>query len=513
MAYLYPYQKRMKRNTPILLTTLLLTTAACADSGRNEHRPEALHVAERIRESWTDSKRTVEVEIDGRSETELDMLKEVSLTADFVEATPSERDAFAGIACIYAKGRFVPNQAAVTADSTATFYVSYPSYRGKTTADTLTLHAPFGEHLYGMERGRTMEERVIRVRMQLESSMAVLRLHVESDDLRDRLGGFTLMSDNLWAAGRYQPYRGLWQPMRRGGTIRTKDIDCLLNNGRQHDIYLIPTDTASHVALIAHVNGSDHALRTTLPPLQRGTLTQLNLRLDRGKMSVVSSWVETTRTISVPPAAATDSIRAGYYLQADGRVVSEYSDNSIAVVIETDGKHGKAIALRDEEGRHLFAGRDISSGLWFATIDGATAEGRLNPMQESELDTISKVVYKPGMPYGEDTALGYRDGAHLTQRLLDATGISEKATMLTQVQAHKGSYVPTLGELAKVYYLQQPYARYTFPMGYEPLEGGHLSSSESTQKTYYFLDFTTGDTSGSISKRYTAMKLRLFYLF
>ena len=39
----------MKRNTPILLTTLLLTTAACADSGRNEHRPEALHVAERIR--------------------------------------------------------------------------------------------------------------------------------------------------------------------------------------------------------------------------------------------------------------------------------------------------------------------------------------------------------------------------------------------------------------------------------------------------------------------------------
>ena len=117
----------MKRNTPILLTTLLLTTAACADSGRNEHRPEALHVAERIRESWTDSKRTVEVEIEGRSETELDMLKEVSLTADFVEATPSERDAFAGIACTYAKGHFVPNQAAVTADSTATFYVSYPS--------------------------------------------------------------------------------------------------------------------------------------------------------------------------------------------------------------------------------------------------------------------------------------------------------------------------------------------------------------------------------------------------
>ena len=84
---------------------------------------------------------------------------------------------------------------------------------------------------------------------------------------------------------------------------------------------------------------------------------------------------------------------------------------------------------------------------------------------------------------------------------------------MAALQKKKHTVAMTGDELAKVYYLQQPYARYTFPMGYEPLEGGHLSSSESTQKTYYFLDFTTGDTSGSISKRYTAMKLRLFYLF
>ena len=503
----------MKRNTPILLTALLLTSAACADGSRQGHRPEALHVAERTRESWTESKRTVEVEIEGRTQAELDILKEVSLAADFREATAIEREAFSGIICTQAGSCFVPEKKALTADSTALFWISYPAYSGKTTADTLTLHAPFGEHLYGIETGRTLEEHVIRVKMQLASSMAVLRLHVESEDLRDRIGSFTLMSDNLWAAGRYQPYTGKWQPMHRGGTIRTKDIDCLLNNGREHDIHLIPTDTASHVTLIARINGQDHALRTTLPPLHRGTLTQLNLRQEKGKLSVENSWVETTRTIVAPPPAKAEVIRPGYYLQSDGRVVSEYGDSSIAVVIETDGKHGKAIALRDEDGRHLFAGRDISSTYIFSTIDGATAEGRLNPVQDNPLDTINKVVYKPGMPYGEDTALGYMDGAHLTQLLLNAAGISETESMITQAKTHKGSYVPTLGELAKVYYLQQPYAHHTFPEGYEPLEGGHLSSSESSQKTYYFLDFTTGDTSGSISKRYTPMKLRLFYLF
>lgn len=506
----------MKRNyivIPSLLSALLMSSVSCTGDGQKERPQEALHAAEKIRESWTDSKRSVEVEIAGRTDAELWSMKEVGLTADFRDATMSERDAFSGIPYAYGHGCFASRQPAVTADSTASFLVCYPVHKGKTSADTLTLHAPFGENLYGKEVSRSIQDRVIKVKMQLVSSMAVLRLQIESDQLQDQLGSFTLMSDNLYTDGRYMPYTGKWFAMHRGGTIRTKDISCLLNNGRQHDVYLIPSDTASNVALIAHVNSKDYALRTTLPPLKQGSLTQLNLKLNKGKLSIGSSWVETTRTFVAPPSAVCDTVKVGYFLQNDGQVVSDHNGNCIAMVIETDGKHGKAIALKDEKGRHLFAGRDISSNRFFPTVDGKNTEGRLNPLKTTPLDSINKIVYKPEMPYKETCALGYANGSTLSQMLISKMGINESESMLTVMQTHKGSYIPSLGELAKVYYLQQPYSKFTFSSEYEPLVGEHLSSSESSDKTFYFLDFTTGAIAGGLSKRYSPMNLRLFYLF
>ena len=506
----------MKRNTlviPSLLSALLMSSVSCTGGGQQQRPQEALHAAERIRESWTDSKRSVEVEIVGRTDAELWSMKEVGLTADFRDATMSERDAFSGIPYVFGHGRFTSLRPAVTADSTAGFRVCYPFHKGKTTADTLTLSAPFGENMYGEEVSRSIQDHIIKVKMQLVSSMAVLRLQIESDRLQDQLGSFTLMSDNLYTDGRYLPYSGKWLVMHRGGSIRTKDICCLLNSSRQHDVYLIPTDTASNIALIARVNDKDYALRTTLPPLKQGSLTQLNLKLAKGKLSVGSSWVETTRTFTAPIEAHSDTVKVGHFLQKDGFVVSEADGSSIAVVIETDGKHGKAVALRDEKGRHLFAGRDISSNRFFPTVDGKNAEGRLNPLKATPLDSVTKIVYKPELPYKESCALGYVHGAILSQMLISRMGINEGESMLTVMQTHKGSYVPSLGELAKVYYLQQPYSKFQFPSEFAPLEGEHLSSSESSEKTFYFLDFTTGVVAGGLSKRYAPMNLRLFYLF
>lgn len=498
---------------PSLLLALLMSSVSCTGDGQKERPQEALHAAEKIRESWTDSKKSVEVEIAGRTDAELWSMKEVGLTADFRDATMSERDAFSGIPYVYGHGYFASLQPAVTADSTADFRVCFPVYKGKTTADTLTLFAPFGENMYGKEVSRSIQDRVIKVKMQLVSSMAVLRLQIESDHLQDQLGSFTLMSDNLYTDGKYLPYSGKWFTMHRGGSIRTKDICCLLNNGRQHDVYLIPCDTASNVAIIAHVGDKDYALRTTLPPLKCGSLTQLNLKLNKGKLSVGSSWVETTRTFVAPSPVICDTVKVGYYLQNDGRAVSDYNGNCIAMVIETDGKHGKAVALKDEKGRHLFAGRDISSNRFFPTIDGKNTEGRINPLKVTPLDSVNKIVYKPSLPYKENCALGYAHGATLSQMLINKIGINESESMLTVMQTHKGSYIPSLGELAKVYYLQQPYSKFTFSSEYVPLEGEHLSSSESSDKTFYFLDFTNGAVSGGLSKRYAPMNLRLFYLF
>lgn len=505
----------MKRNThamPALLMALLLSSASCTGGGQKEHHQEALHAAEKIREGWTDSKRSVEVEITGRTDAELWSMKEVALTADFRDATMSERDAFSGVPYAYSHGRFASRQPAVTADSAAAFKVCYPVHRGKTTADTLTLSAPFGENLYGEEVSRSVQDKVIKVTMRLVSSMAVLRLQIESDRLQDQLGGFTLLSDNLYTDGKYLPYSGKWLSMHRGGTIRMSTISSLLNNGRQHDIYLIPSDTASNVAIIARVNAAEYALRTTLPPLKPGSLTQLNLKLRKGTLTIASSWVETTRTFVVPPSETQDTVKTGHYLQNDGRVVSDFNASCIAMVIQTDGKHGKAIALKDEKGRHLFSGRAITSGKLFATIDGRVSEGRVNPI-DAGADTTNKIVYKPGMPYKESCALGYPHGAILSQQLLSKMSVNERPSMLTVMQTHKGSYIPTLQELAHAYYMQQPYSHTTLSPGYQPLEGEHLSSSESSETTFYFLDFTTGATAGGLSKSYAPMRLRLFYLF
>lgn len=40
--------------------------------------------------------------------------------------------------------------------------------------------------------------------------MALLRIVCESDDLRDRLDDITLIGDNLYTEGGYQPYTGRW---------------------------------------------------------------------------------------------------------------------------------------------------------------------------------------------------------------------------------------------------------------------------------------------------------------
>lgn len=51
----------------------------------------------------------------------------------------------------------------------------------------------------------------------------------------------------------------------------------LLNNGRSFDYYLIPTETAGVVTILAKINQKNYVVKTTLPPLRAGSLTQINL--------------------------------------------------------------------------------------------------------------------------------------------------------------------------------------------------------------------------------------------
>jgi hypothetical protein len=80
------------------------------------------------------------------------------------------------------------------------------------------------------------------------------------------------------------------------------------------------------------------------------------------------------------------------------------------------------------------------------------------------------------------------------------------------VSEHKGSYIPSLGELAKLFYMMQPYSKITLPDNFALPTGIYLSSSEMPNNSIYTIDLSTGAVTG-ISKAYGKAKLRLFYLF
>ena len=85
--------------------------------------------------------------------------------------------------------------------------------------------------------------------------------------------------------------------------------------------------------------------------------------------------------------------------------------------------------------------------------------------------------------------------------------------MLQEAMRHSGSYVPSLGELAELYYLLECDKSSTLKDLIATLQGEYLTCSESGKDTFYLMDFSNGIVTVGLSKRYAQARLRLFYLF
>ena len=500
-----------------LMICIGLLLASCSGKEQPKSTVAAIKSGEKTRTEWQKARKPVEIRIEALEGTAL-AWPHLGVCMDVSATTPDERQAFAG-AMFTRKGDVYvsANRHALTSDTTAAISVCYPFRKGLETNDTLRLTAPFGENLYGVETHRAIGN-AIQPAFRLQSSMALLRIVCESNDLRDRLDGITLIGDNLYTEGGYQPYTGRWFDKKAVGSIQAESTDCLLNNGRRHDIYLIPTETACSLTIVIRINGKDHALRTVLPPLTAGSMTHLSIRKDSKGVAINGSWEETERRLAYKyPMTSVDSVQTGHYLQKNGTIQAECDTLSIAVVVETDGKHGKAVALTDCKGLFVFSGNSLSGGRLFPTIDGIRKEGIINPTHPVQED--AKIIYKPSMPYPDNCALGYGDGASLTQGLVEADGQNkqnsflDRQTMLQEAARHPGSYVPSLGELAKLYYLLECEKASSLKGLTAPLQGEYLTCSESGKNTFYLMDFSNGIVTGGLSKRYAQAKLRLFYLF
>ena len=511
----------------ILIGPILLS--ACGKRIQTEHSLEAQQTAVKTRENWDNTKRPFEVSIEGLLAQEMEALSTVGVCAHPKDATEEESLAFQGV--VFRKngnGSYqTRNRNAVATDSTARLYVCYPYRKGLKENDTILLSAPFGENLFGREVQREYG-RTVSVKVNMFPAMALLRITCGSNDVQDGLEGLNVTGERIYTKAMYLPYEGRWLNMIADGSVNVLQADCLLNNGRLFDYYLIPTETAGMVTIHAKINQKNYAIKTMLPPLRAGSLTQINLHKTTDGLTVNSSWVDTQHTIvGDNPIFEVDTVKVGYYLQNCGYISSERDTSSVAIVIQTDGKHGKAVALKDCQENYCFGSSSLTSGKVFATIDGKRKEGIVNPKQAQEVSDAEKIIFKPDIPYGTNCALGYTSGAELTTLLIgklqqkdtnDALHVDiclplSRKVMIDEVQRHPGSYVPSLAEMAALYY-QLRYSERDIVWGhFEIPRGEYLTSSESTNQSFYMMDMENGIITGTLSKQYAKIQLRLFYLF
>lgn len=511
----------------ILIGTILLSS--CGKKTQTEYSMEARQIAEKTRENWDNAKRPFEVSIEGLSTQEMEALSPIGIYANPKDAAKEELVAFQGTAFMKnGNGSYqTSDRNAVATDSTTQLCICYPYRKGLKENDTILLNAPFEENLYGSEVQR-IYGRTISVKMNMVSAMALLRITCASNDVQDYLESLNINGENIYTKAMYLPYQGRWFDMVANGSITARQASCLLNNGRLFDYYLIPTETAGVVTIHAKINQKNHAVKTTLPPLRAGSLTQINLHKTANGLTVNSSWVDTRHAIlENKRGSEIDTVKVGHYLQKGGYISDKPDTSSVAIVIQTDGKHGKAVALKDCEGRFYFGNSSLTSGNIFTTIDGKRKEGIVNPKQVQEVGEEERIIFKPGIPYGTTCALGYSKGAELTTLLIgksqlkdmgdapDAdTGLTlSRKMMIDEIQRHPGSYVPSLAEMTGLYYQLRCSERSTVWGQFEIPSGEYLTSSESASHSFYMMDMENGIITGTLSKQYAKMQLRLFYLF
>jgi len=503
-----------------LLLIILLSAVSCKQQKSPEQPLAAQQSAVKVRDHWKAEEKPVVIQVEGVDQYTLEQLGSLSVT------TATEKNAFPY------RGKsntlHAEDSKLLTPDSSVTILLCFPYRKNYSAHDTLHLKQPFGEQLYGLEVGR-MNSESLKVSMELRSSLSLLRIQFVSDKLQDMLDELRIYGETLVYEADYLPYSGKWLNGKENGFLTTLSDDCLLNNGRNHDFYLVPTGNPVPITLFAKINQVDYAVKTTLPPLHAGGLIQLNVEVGTGgNLHIASSWVENERKISLPTHEVCDSIKVGYYLQKDGTVSKSFDSLSMALVIGTDGRHGKAVALKDEDGMFVFGNGKQTTGKLFPTIDGKRKEGILNPLSDEAAGEEERIIFKPDMPYPDDCALGYDNGASLTQRLSMQTSqrslaetLSKAHTglfmtrkkMLSALSRYNGCYIPSLGEMAGLYYQLQPYSGMKMPEHFTVMQGEYLTASESSEHSFYMMDMNEGIIHGSASKSYSKGRIRLFYLF
>ena len=272
---------------------LALMCASCG--GSEEKRPslEQTRAAIEVRDAWKEELKPVEITASGAIG-----------GADRIGVRLSSDGQTNFLAFDGTSGCFKPEQPSLMTDTASAVSACWPLSQ----TDTLSLTAPFSDRIFGFETGRSVSAR-LSLQMKFQSSMALLRFCFESDNLTDILESLTLKGESVLTHGKYIPYNGKWIEKSGEGMPVGINVDCLVNSGRNHDFYLIPCDAASDIVLSAMVNGKEYLLKTKVPPLSAGSMTQINLKIEsNGQLLPKSSWVDNERKTDLRKVATVDTV-------------------------------------------------------------------------------------------------------------------------------------------------------------------------------------------------------------
>lgn len=496
-----------------VLLCCLITLSACGNKEKEEKRCHAISANEAARQIWQKSRKAVEIELQSKGNFPPE---KICVYAQANDATEDESMSMMGTPFVRGKnGRtYLPEKSPVyTGDTTATYKICYPIRQGLGIYDKLEMKHPFEEWMFGTEISRATKDASMRIVMRLEHGTAKIRLRLESDDMRRILTGASLSGSNIYTKGEYMPYTGIWDKLGGENEEISLTKDLRMSRYQYIDFVVPPSPHAGDVKINIKADSKEYSVRTTLPRLGRGEMTQLNMALNDGVLRIMSSWVEAERRTDIKNEVLTDTIAVGDYLESDGKISRRLTENAVATVIETDGRHGKAVALLDIEGLKCFGRGKPTGERTFATIDNEKKEGYINPSNVTDTDKSMRIAYIPDMQYPEDCAIGYTDGCQLSQRLQGRKKDWGHDEMISCMSRKDGTYIPSFGEMAKLYYMLNPYKGEAFaPEGFARPDGVYATSSESSEDCYYVIDMDSGMASGNVSK-ITRMKLRMFYLF
>lgn len=495
-------QKEFNLTIPVISIIVPLMMCSCTgNTGKTDMLPDH-NTVEKIREEWSRVEKPLAITVTERSRAELEAIGSIGV---FLTDSPKET----ALEFHFDGEKFSP-LTPVTVDSTVTPVSVYPYRAGLHPDDSIEVGTDgnIGAFLVGSHESTTQTNENINVKMRLKDITALLRLEIRSDSIGDILDGIELKCDHGIAASHMRPFNGEWIETRASRSIRTVLTDCMVNNGRCHDFHMVPTSDSGELTIGLKVNGRFVYVSTTVPPMREGSITELRLSISKGRLNIGSSWVDTKHPFCKEDKERTDSIKVLGFLQTDGTISDNCDDGSIAMVIETDGRHGKAVALKDASAGMMFRGRDFSTGHIFPTVDGQFNEGSYG---NDGQDIDNRIAFNPGVRYSGRCAFGHRDGALLTSSMIvgcdvDALGIFTNEAVLGT------AYIPSVYELARLsLFLDRN--KDMIPEEFDIPRGFYTTSCESGEGTYYSVDPSGYRISAYNSKRYPDTKLRLYYLF